>query len=99
MAHLICYDISKNSLRARLGKKILESGLDRINKSVYLGTIPDRSLTRLEQELAQLMSKSDPQDSLVILPLDGRHIHRMRVYGLNELDKGELTGEKSTLIL
>lgn len=46
--HLICYDIKNNALRTRIGNKILEYGLDRINLSVYLGSINESSLTALE---------------------------------------------------
>ena len=100
MSHLICYDISKNSLRATCGKKIIESGLDRINKSVYLGTISDSSLTKLETELAQLIKqKGSPKDSLIILPVNTSSVQQMRIYGRNDLDKTELTGEKDTLII
>jgi CRISPR-associated protein Cas2 len=100
MPHLICYDISANTLRAKLGRKILDHGLDRINKSVYLGTITDTNLKNLEQELASLVqNKGEPQDSLIIIPVNAQQIHAMRVYGRNDLDKEELSGEKSTLIL
>ena len=99
MSHLICYDISKNNLRAKCGKKIIESGLDRINKSVYLGTISDSSLKKLESELAQLLQKGMPQDSLIILPITISSVQQMRIYGRNDLDKEELTGEKDTIIL
>jgi len=44
-------------LCANLAKKIVESGLDRINKSVYLGTISESSLTRLENEWVNLSLK------------------------------------------
>ena len=100
MPHLICYDITSNTLRARLSRKIIEHGLDRINKSVYLGTLSESSLTALENQLADwLKDKGEPQDSLIILPVTVQHIHLMRVYGLNELDRSDLSGEKSTLML
>ena len=100
MPHLICYDISNNSLRTKLGRKIIESGLDRINKSVYLGSISESSLTTLEQWLANLLQqKGAPQDSLIVIPVGADQIQRMRIYGHNELDKDELSGDKSTLIL
>ncbi len=100
MPTLICYDISANTLRARLGRKILAAGLDRINKSVYLGSISPRSLTDLENQLAaQLQQHGAPQDSLIVLPVTAEQIQRLRVYGRNDLDRAELSGEKSTLIL
>jgi CRISPR-associated endonuclease Cas2 len=98
--HLICYDISADGLRAAAGKKILEYGLDRINKSVYLGTLGESSLKALETQLADMLkTKGDPQDSLIILPVAAAQIHQMRVLGRNDLDKAELTGDKSTLLL
>ena len=100
MPHLICYDISKNSLRTKLGKRIIRAGLDRINKSVYLGTITDSSLTTLEKEVATLLTTTgEPQDSLIVIPITTQHVQQLRVYGKNELDKDELTGDKTTLII
>ena len=100
MAHLICYDITNNSLRTKLGKKIIAHGLDRINKSVYLGTITDTSLKALEQIIkTEMVARSLPNDSLVIIAVANPAIQAMRVYGKNELDKEELTGVKDTLIL
>ena len=100
MPHLICYDITANTLRAKLARKIIEHGLDRVNKSVYLGTLSEGSLKQLEQQLADwLTQQGEPQDSLLILPVTAQQIHLMRVYGQNDLDRADLSGEKSTLIL
>lgn len=100
MPHLICYDITKDSFRTRLGRKIIETGLDRINKSVYLGTLSESSLTSLTQFLKQEMAqKAAPQDSLIILPITAAQVQQMQVLGHNDLDRDELTGDKSTLIL
>ena len=83
-----------------MSKRIIEAGLDRINKSVYLGAITESSLKSLENDLSGLMlDKGDPQDSLIFIPATNQQIQQMRVYGENGLDKDELTGQKSTLIL
>ncbi|MCB0630289.1 MAG: CRISPR-associated endonuclease Cas2 [Saprospiraceae bacterium] len=82
------------------GVKIIGHGLDRVNKSVYLGTISDSSLKALETQLADwIRNKGEPQDSLIILPVTAQQIHNMRVYGLNDLDRADLSGEKSTIIV
>ena len=100
MPHLISYDITGDSLRTKMGRKILEHGLDRINKSVYLGSITESSLTQLEALLSGLLQqKGEPQDSLIIIPVTAQQVQEMRVHGNNELDKDELTGDKSTLIV
>ena len=100
MPYLICYDITKNSLRTKMGKLIIDAGLDRINKSVYLGSISDGALKQLEQALALLVqTKGDGTDSLLLIPVSAAQVQEMRIYGSNDLDKNELTGDKSTLML
>lgn len=99
MATLICYDISANALRAKLGRKILEAGLDRVNRSVYMGEIKDSDLRRLSALLRQAMAKAGPDDSLIILPITPHQIWQMEVLGRNDLDVPTLTGEQHTLIL
>ncbi|MEN0005915.1 MAG: CRISPR-associated endonuclease Cas2 [Bacteroidota bacterium] len=101
MPHLICYDITKDSLRTRVSKKITEYGLDRINKSVFLGVIADeRSLKELVQFLQQLLTQQGgPNDSLIIIKVSIAAILELIVLGKNELDKEELSGSKHTLIV
>ena len=100
MPHLICYDITNNTLRAKLGRTILDYGLDRINKSVYLGSISETALKELETKLSNWISaKGKPPDSLIVIAVHAQQIQDMRVYGYNDLDRDELTGNKPTLIL
>ncbi|MEM6380774.1 MAG: CRISPR-associated endonuclease Cas2, partial [Bacteroidota bacterium] len=82
MPHLICYDITNNSLRTKMAKRIIEHGLDRINKSVYLGAIATQELADLEQKLSDYMNKDgDPDDSLLIIPVTAGQIQDMKIYG------------------
>jgi CRISPR-associated protein Cas2 len=96
---LICYDIESNSLRGRLGRKILEAGLDRINLSVYLGELKEGDLKRLSDWLRHAMTKAGGRDSLIILPVTPHQVWQMEVLGNNEYDVPTLTGERHTLIL
>ena len=100
MAHLICYDIENNYLRTKMGNAILDYGFDRINLSVYLGTIDKKSLAELEEALKKMLEKrGKPNDSLMFIAVTAQQVHNMRVYGKNDLDKDDLAGEKSTLIV
>lgn len=100
MPHLICYDITKDSLRTKVGKKIIEYGLDRINKSVYLGTLKESSLALLVQLLSNLVvQKGDPSDSIIVIYVSGQSVQDMIVLGKNDLDKDQLSGDKHTLIV
>ena len=83
-----------------MGKMIIAYGLDRINKSVYLGTIREQPLKELEQKLVLALKKvNHPTDSLIIINITPQAIQHMRIYGENQLDKEELAGEKTTLII
>ena len=94
------FDCSNNRTIEQSNNRILEYGLDRINKSVYLGSISERSLKELETFLRdQITQKGTTEDSLIILPVTAAQVQRLIVIGKNELDKDELAGEKHTLIL
>lgn len=96
---LVCYDIESNTLRTRIGRKILEAGLDRINLSVYLGEIKDGELRRLTDWLRQAMTKAGARDSLIILPVTTHQVWQMEVLGSNDYDVPTITGDRHTLIL
>lgn len=99
MPVLICYDITSNALRTKLGQKILEFGLERINLSVYLGAPKESDLLKLETLLRQIMkAKAQGDDSLIILPVTTHQVYQIQVLGRNDLDVEELTGDKDTLI-
>ena len=96
LSHLLKTDRRKLLLLA----KNPPVGLDRINKSVFLGAIKDSSLKILEQQLANLIqTKGDPQDSIIIIRVSKEDVRDMRIFGENQLDTEALIGEKSTLIL
>jgi CRISPR-associated protein Cas2 len=100
MLYLICYDINRDALRAAFARRIIAAGLDRINKSVYLGVLTKPALQGLEAELHKLLlAKAEPQDSLIFLPVTPQQVQDMRIYGENGLDKDELSGQKSTLLV
>jgi len=96
---LICYDISANGLRTKISRRILEAGLERVNRSVYLGEIKDSDLRRLTTWLRQVMEKATPDDSLLILPITQHQVWQMEMLGRNDYDIPMLTGTQHTLIL
>jgi len=99
MPTLICYDIQSNALRAALSQKILHYGLERINLSVYLGTLKESDLAKLEALLNQIMKdRAGPDDSLIILPVTNNSVWQMQVLGRNDFDVEDLSGERHTLI-
>ncbi|MGC9517452.1 MAG: CRISPR-associated endonuclease Cas2 [Methanomicrobiales archaeon] len=70
MLTLVIYDISDNSVRNRLIKRLQHYGLHRIQKSGFLGNISldDRKL--LEEKLDNFLSSDN--DSIYVVPLCDR---------------------------
>jgi len=96
---LVCYDISANALRTRISKRLLEAGLERINRSVFLGELNDTVLKHLTAYLRQAMEKAEKDDSLIILPVTQHQVWQMEVLGNNILDIPVLTGQEHTIIM
>jgi CRISPR-associated endonuclease Cas2 len=96
---LVCYDIGADSLRTRIGRALLEAGLERINRSVYLGQLKDHELRHLEIWLRKAMEKAASTDSLIILPVPPGAAWQMEVLGQNDLDLPAITGTQHTLII
>lgn len=97
MPHLICYDIASNALRARLAKKIIGTGYDRINKSVYLGSVGESAHRRLVQWLrTQMNQQAEAGDSLVILKVSAHYVSELLVLGTDLLDRDDLNGLKNS---
>ena len=100
MPLLICYDITNNGLRLKIAKKLLEFGLERVNRSVFLGTAKEKDQKKLESLLREFMAskKVSPGDSLIILPVHKHQIYDMLVFGAQEWEPESLSGDLHTLI-
>lgn len=99
MNYLISYDISKNSLRTRIGNKIIAEGLNRVQYSVYMGVMSEEVKISLLQWLQQEISqKGDPtQDTILILSLTAHQVQNIAVIGKNKYDLDFLSGENNSL--
>ena len=101
MNYLVSYDISKDSLRTRIGDRLIADGLDRIQKSVYLGVINEEVKTELVKWLKnELTFKGNSKtDSILFIPLTARQVKASVVIGQNNYDLEFLSGEKNSLLL
>jgi len=55
MPYLISYDISHNYQRQKIAEKLIESGLDRIQRSVYMGSVDSERMKVLVDWLQERM--------------------------------------------
>lgn len=81
MTRLIAYDISHDRLRTKMADHLLAIGLLRVQKSVYLGKVKERSLQKF-------LNKYEPQmkegDKLYVLNLHDSQVRTMYAFGLGE---------------
>ena len=96
--YLVSYDIEKDSLRTKIGKRLIAEGLHRIQYSVYLGQLKKEDYLELLKWLKQAMQKSNQnKDSVIILFLERPQVKNMTIIGAEKLDISELLDEKDVL--
>jgi CRISPR-associated protein Cas2 len=78
MLYLAAYDISKARARKRIADRLLAIGMERIQKSVYLGKVRSKSLNKVLRQAARLMG---PEDRLYVVPLSQDQLRRIRTQG------------------
>lgn len=97
---LICYDIQDNYIRQKAAGKIMDTGFERIQYSVYLGDVTDNQMNDLIMWLETHVLKYTVanEDNILILSLTKLQVKQMISLGKMKMDIDEITGEKDTLI-
>ena len=69
--YLISYDIENNALRTRIGNRLLDDGLDRLQYSVYLGILKETVKRDLFLWLPKILTEKGNlnKDSVIIIRL------------------------------
>lgn len=83
MVYWVIYDISKNKNRKRVADLCKDYGLERVQKSAFLG-----ALTRNKAEMLALQAKNhieSKEDKLFIIPAGKKEFDKKIIFG--DLDK------------
>ena len=102
MIYLVCYDLENNRLRAALAAKLQDWGLERIQKSVFVGTLTEAHQARLTEWLEQAARKNRDRDetfSVLMVNLAPGQVERSKHYGHSGPDWPYILGQVHTLIL
>ena len=79
---IICtYDISRNRTRNALIKCLFRAGLYRVQKSVFMGEISEKSHRKLESECREMMKELEEKDHIMLIPLSEQQAFRIHVTG------------------
>jgi len=97
---LITYDIENNSLRTKIGKKLLYFGLARVQYSVYMGSLKPSIKAQLTLWLEDReLNDFGMSDKLLILPLHESLLAKLEILGLPPFDMAEVFGKRHTLMI
>lgn len=90
----ILYDIKKDKPRGKVAKLCKHSGLYRVQKSVFLGTLEENDKDTLELEINDLIDKEN--DSVYIFPMSKNELKQTALMG-QAFDKKLITDEVKAL--
>jgi CRISPR-associated protein Cas2 len=75
----IMYDISNDKARRKVAKLCLQLGLQRVQRSVFLGKVKKKHLREFRQEAKKLLDQQT--DQLYVLRTSDQSLQRMRQIG------------------
>ena len=89
----IIYDIVNNKARTKIAKTCLNTGLYRVQKSVFLGDINQNQIDELSVKVEELINKK--KDSVYIFPLCSDDFKKVKLLG-QAFDEKLVTDEIKT---
>ena len=90
----VLYDIRKNKTRTAIAKKCLETGIYRVQKSVFLGDLNNAQRKELHAFIEDLIDKKN--DSVYIFPMCNEDFNRCGLLG-QAFDKDLISDEIKAL--
>lgn len=96
MTSLIMYDITDNRVRLQVAKYLLKEGAIRIQKSVYLIKTANQNFQRIYQDLLEVNSYYENEDSIILVPVNASDVRSMKLIGKN-MNIATITDKPNTL--
>ncbi|MCH8487666.1 MAG: CRISPR-associated endonuclease Cas2 [Candidatus Cyclonatronum sp.] len=92
----VLYDIKNDRSRSKIAKVCLQTGLYRVQYSVFLGKIEKNDRDTLQLQIEELMDEST--DSVYIFPMSKDELRDTKLMG-QAFDKKMITDELKSLFL
>ena len=83
MIFFVMYDIESNKVRRAVAKYLLGKGCTRVQKSIFLASLPGSTCRAMAKDLAEIQAMYDNKDSILIVPLSTDYISSMKIIGRN----------------
>ncbi len=81
MLFFVMYDIESTKVRNQIAKYLIKKGCFRVQRSIFLADISHEQYEIIKNDLAQVQSCYDNQDSILIVPVSVELIKAMKVIG------------------
>jgi CRISPR-associated protein Cas2 len=75
----VVYDISKDRTRTKIADRCLDFGLQRVQKSVFLGEIPPNRIEEILQYSRELLDLKT--DAVYVFPMCHEDFNKVRIVG------------------
>lgn len=92
----VIYDIIKDKTRDKIAKACLESGIYRVQKSVFLGELNNAQIKELKTKIVDLINPDE--DSVYIFPMCEKDFKSCKLLG-QAFDKKLITDEIKALLV
>ena len=85
MIYLVAYDIEHNRSRTKMANWLLDLGLQRVQLSVFMGSILDSDLIKTKEVIEKLRAGLGPDAAfdVMLLPLAEAHTEKVLWHGEN----------------
>ena len=83
MLCFIMYDIESNKVRRLIAKYLLRNGCTRVQRSIFLADLPSERYEKIRNELAEVQSAYENEDSILIVPISTDYLRSMKIIGKN----------------
>ena len=96
MLFFVMYDIESNKVRRLVCKYLIREGCSRVQRSIFLADLTIDTYARIKNDLAEIQTLYDNEDSIIVLPVSTDYLRMMKVIG-KTVDVDIITHTKNTL--
>jgi len=96
MLCFVMYDIEDDRIRKKIADYLIEKGLQRVQKSVFLGQLSQKSYQEIYHTMHALQAAYENEDTIMIVPVAEQDLRSMRLIG-REIDIEITLGRANTL--
>ena len=90
------YDIESTKVRTQVAKYLIRQGCHRIQKSIFLASIPADRFQKIREDLTKIQSFYDNDDSILLVPISTDYLQSMKIIG-KSVDVDVITKSRNTL--